>query len=134
MIFFKFLNFFLYIFLNSTVSLCSTFHPLPPFLFHFNFHINFFLLHFRLSLLFFSSCPRFQGQYSLSFSKFFFSSFGVFFFYCFNHFFFPLLMVLFVIVDLIVTSHLFFFLVNLYYFYAYLVSLVLIFYSDQFRC
>ena len=49
LIFFRFLKIFHYIFLNSIVSLHSTFHLLPPFLFHLNFHINFFLLHFHLS-------------------------------------------------------------------------------------
>ena len=49
LIFFRFLKIFHYIFLNSIVSLYSTFHLLPPFLFHLNFHINFFLLHFHLS-------------------------------------------------------------------------------------
>ena len=45
LIFFRFLKKnFHYIFLNSIVSLHSTFHLLPPFLFHLNFHINFFLI------------------------------------------------------------------------------------------
>ena len=44
LIFFRFLKIFHYIFLNSIVSLHSTFHLLPPFLFHLNFHINFFLI------------------------------------------------------------------------------------------
>ena len=52
LIFFRFLKNFHYIFLNSIVSLHSTFHLLPPFLFHLNFHINFFLLHFHHSLSF----------------------------------------------------------------------------------
>ena len=33
----------IYIFLNFTLSLCSTFHLLPLFLFHLNFHTNFYL-------------------------------------------------------------------------------------------
>ena len=82
--------FFLYIFLNSTVSLCSTFYLLRPFLFHLNFHINFFLLHFHLPPLFLPSYLRQKGQYSLSFSNFFFVFVfgGFFFFNCFKHFFF----------------------------------------------
>ena len=66
-------NFFsLYIFLNSTISLCSTIHLLPPFLFHLNFHINLFLLHFHVSPLFLLNYPRQKGQCSLSFSNFVF--------------------------------------------------------------
>ena len=103
---FKF--FFLYIFLNSTVSLYSTFHLLTSFLFHLNFHINFFLFHFHLSPLFLLSFPLQKGQYSLSlFLPSCFSFDG--FFLLFQQLFFLLLMVLFVIVDLIVISHLFFF-------------------------
>ena len=55
-LYFKFFS--LYIFLNSTISLCSTFHLLPPFLFHLNFHINLFLLHFHVSPLFLLNYPR----------------------------------------------------------------------------
>ena len=44
LIFFRFKKKIHYIFLNSIVSLHSTFHLLPPFLFHLNFHINFFLI------------------------------------------------------------------------------------------
>ena len=80
MIFFRFLKNFHYIFLNSIVSLHSTFHLLPPFLFHLNFHINFFLLHFH---------------HSLSFSNF--VSLLVDFFFIVSTTFFFLLMVLFVI-------------------------------------
>ena len=73
--------FLIYIFLNSIVLLCSTFNLLPLFLFHLNFHINFFLLHFHLYPLFLPSCLWQKGQYSLSlsFSKFFFSFGGIFF-------------------------------------------------------
>ena len=80
LIFFRFLKNFHYIFLNSIVSLHSTFHLLPPFLFHLNFHINFFLLHFH---------------HSLSFSNF--VSLLVDFFLLFQPLFFFLLMVPFVI-------------------------------------
>ena len=69
-LYFKFFS--LYIFLNSTISLCSTFHLLPPFLFHLNFHINLFLLHFHVSPLFLLNYPRQKGQCSLSFSNFVF--------------------------------------------------------------
>ena len=65
MIPFRFLNLFFYIFLNSTISRCLTFHLLPPFFFHLNFYINFFLLHFNLSPLFLPSCQWQKGQYSL---------------------------------------------------------------------
>ena len=82
--------FFLYIFLNSTVLLCSIFHLLPLFLIHLNFHINFFLLHFHLPPLFLPSYLQQKGQYSLSFSNFVFVFVfgGFFFFNCFKHFFF----------------------------------------------
>ena len=62
----RFLNFFLYTFLNSTDSLCSTFHLLQPFLFHFNFHINFFLLHFHHSPIPSKLSMTKKVQYSLS--------------------------------------------------------------------
>ena len=54
------------------VLLCSSFHLLPLFLIHLNFHINFFLLHFHLPPLFLPSYLRQKGQYSLSFSNFVF--------------------------------------------------------------
>ena len=109
---FRFLNIFLYIFLNSTVSICSTFHLLPPFLFHLNFHINLFLgslfpIPSKLSMTKMSILYLFL-QFCFSFGGFFFIIVPTTFLF--------LLMVLFVIVDLIVTSHLFIFLVNLYQF------------------
>ena len=55
---YRFLNFLIYISFNSIVSLWSTFHLLPPFLFHLNFYINFLLFHFHSSPLFLPSCPR----------------------------------------------------------------------------
>ena len=119
-----FLNFLLYIFLNSTISLCSTFYLLQPFFFYLNFHINFLLLPFHLSSI--SSKLSKTKKVILSLSLRFCFSFGGFFF-CFvtTTFFFLILMVLFVIVDLIVTSHFFLFLENLYRLHAYLGVLVI---------
>ena len=109
---FRFLNIFLYIFLNSTVSICSTFHLLPPFLFHLNFHINLFLASlFPIP----SKLSTTKMSILYLFLQFCFS-FGGFFFIIVPTTFLFLLLVLFVIVDLIVTSHLFIFLVNLYQF------------------
>ena len=108
----RFLNIFLYIFLNSTVSICSTFHLLPPFLFHFNFHINLFLASlFPIP----SKLSTTKMSVLYLFLQFCFS-FGGFFFFIVPTTFLFLLMVLFVIVDLIVTSHLLIFLVNSYKF------------------
>ena len=85
--------FFHYIFLNSIVSLHSTFHLLPPFLFHLNFHINFFLItsftplfpiFSKLSMTKRSMLSLFL-QFCFSFGSFFYF---IFLFYCFNHFFF----------------------------------------------
>ena len=82
---FRFLNIFLYIFLNSTVSICSTFHLLPPFLFHLNFHINLFLASLfpipsklsttKMSVLylFLQFCFSFGGFFFLLFQPLFFS-------------------------------------------------------------
>ena len=119
-----FFNFLLYIFLNSTISLCSTFYLLQPFFFYLNFHINFLLLPFHLSSI--SSKLSKTKKVILSLSLRFCFSFGGFFF-CFvtTTFFFLILMVLFVIVDLIVTSHFFLFLENLYRLHAYLGVLVI---------
>ena len=119
-----FFNFLLYIFLNSTISLCSTFYLLQPFFFYLNFHINFLLLPFHLSSI--SSKLSTTKKVILSLSLRFCFSFGGFFF-CFvtTTFFFLILMVLFVIVDLIVTSHFFLFLENLYRLHAYLGVLVI---------
>ena len=119
-----FFNFLLYIFLNSTVSFCSTFYLLQPFFFYLNFHINFLLLPFHLSSI--SSKLSTTKKVILSLSLRFCFSFGGFFF-CFvtTTFFFLILMVLFVIVDLIVTSHFFLFLENLYRLHAYLGVLVI---------
>ena len=64
---YRFLRFLIYIFLKSTVSLCLTFHLLPPFLFHLNFYINFLLFHFHPSPLFLPSCQR-QNRSILSLS------------------------------------------------------------------
>ena len=119
-----FFNFLLYIFLNSTVSFCSTFYLLQPFFFYLNFHINFLLLPFHLSSI--SSKLSTTKKVILSLSLFDFVSLLVdFFFFGYNHLFFLLLMVLFVIVDLIVTSHFFLFLENLYRLHAYLGVLVI---------
>ena len=93
------------------MSFCSTFHLLPLFLFHLNFYINFLLFHFHPSPLVLPSCPQLSLSLSLSLSPILFLIWSIF--YYFNHLFFPLI-VLFVIVDLIVTSHLFLFLINLY--------------------
>ena len=49
LIFFNHCILILYIFLNSTISLYSTFYLLQPFFFYLNFHINFLLLPFHLS-------------------------------------------------------------------------------------
>ena len=119
-----FFNFLLYIFLNSTISLCSTFYLLQPFFFYLNFHINFLLLPFHLSSI--SSKLSKTKNVILSLSLRFCFSFGGFFF-CFvtTTFFFLILMVLFVIIDLIVTSHFFLFLENLYQLHAYLGVLVI---------
>ena len=77
-----------YIFLNSIVSLHSTFHLLPPFLFHLNFHINFFLItSFTPLSPIFSKLSTTKRSILSLFLQFCFS-FGWFFFYCFNHFFF----------------------------------------------
>ena len=98
--------------LKLTVSLCSTFHLLPPFLFHLNFHINLFLASlFPIP----SKLSTTKMSILYLFLQFCFS-FGGFFFFIVPTTFLFLLMVLFVIVDLIVTSHLFIFLVNLYQF------------------
>ena len=102
-------------FLNYRLFKFSTFHLLQPFL-HLDFPINFSLLHFHLSLipskLFMTKkVNTLSLSLSLSLHNFFFS-FGRFF-YCFNPFFFRLWCFL-VIIDLIVTSHLFLFLINLY--------------------
>ena len=79
--------------------------------------VEFFLLIqplFFLSLMILFVIVDFKKvKLSLSLSLPNFVSLLVNFFYCFNLFFFPL-MILFVIVDLIVTSHLFLFLTNLY--------------------
>ena len=102
-------------FLNHCLFKFSTFHLLQPFLFHLNFLINFILLYFHLSPLFLPSGSWQKKSIlslSLSLSSVLFLYFGGFFSY-FNHFF--LLMMLFVIIDLIVTSHLFLFLANLYW-------------------
>ena len=85
LILYRFLNFIIYIFLNSIVSFCSTFHLLPPFLFHLNFYINFLLFHFHPSPLFLPSCPQ-QNRSILSLSlspQFCFSIGGIFFFFWF---------------------------------------------------
>ena len=123
-----FFFFLIYIFLNSIVLLCSTFHLLPLFLFHLNFHINLFLLHFHLSSLFLPSFswPKKEKKkrkekkesilslsLSLSFSNF--VSLLVDLFIVSTTFFF-LLMVLFVIVNLIVASHLYWLLCIFRYF------------------
>ena len=75
-----FFNFLLYIFLNSTISLCSTFYLLQPFFFYLNFHINFLLLPFHLSSI--SSKLSKTKKVILSLSLRFCFSFGGFFF-CF---------------------------------------------------
>ena len=106
-----FFNFLLYIFLNSTISLCSTFYLLQPFFFYLNFHINFLLLPFHLSPI--PSKLSMTKKIILSLSLWFCFSFGGFFVVTTT--FFLLLMVLFVIVDLTDTSHFFLFLENLYW-------------------
>ena len=99
-------------FLNSTVSLYSTFYLLQPFFFYLNFHINFLLLPFHLSSI--PSKLSTTKKFILSLSLILFLFWWIF--CCYNHFFFfLLLMILFVIVDLIVTSHFFLFLENLYW-------------------
>ena len=100
LILYRFLNFIIYIFLNSIVSFCSTFHLLPPFLFHLNFYINFLLFHFHPSPLFLPSCPQqnrsilslslslsLPNFVSLSVEFFFFFGFLFLFFSFFNHLF-----------------------------------------------
>ena len=79
------------------MSLHSTFHLLPPFLFHLNFHINFFLItSFTPLSPIFSKLSTTKRSILSLFLQFCFSFGWFFFFYCFNHFFF-LLMVIFVI-------------------------------------
>ena len=106
-----YIDFYIYIFSNFTISLCSIFPLLPLFLFHLNFYINFLLFHFHPFPLFLPSFPR-QKRSILSLSL--------------SNFVSPLVVFLliqplifntnssFVIVDLLVTSHLFLFLQNLY--------------------
>ena len=74
-----FFNFLLYIFLNSTVSFCSTFYLLQPFFFYLNFHINFLLLPFHLSSI--SSKLSMTKKVILSLSLFDFVSLLVDFFF-----------------------------------------------------
>ena len=109
-----------FIFINSSVSLFSSFHLLLLFLFQLDFLINFFYsistsLPYSLQVV---HCKKGQSSLSLSLSPIL-SLLRLFFF---NHF--PSLVVLFVIVDLIVTSHLFFFLAICINFYAYLGILI----------
>ena len=138
-----FLNFsfdFLYIFINSTVSLFWTFHLLPPFqpfifinftvllfwtfhllpplLFQLDFLINFFCfistsLPYSFQVVHCKKVNTLSLSHSLSLSLSKFVSFDAFFYLFFQPLFSPLI-VLFVIVDLIVTLHLFLFLVKLY--------------------
>ena len=127
---YKFLNFLLYIFINFMISLFQTFHLLPPFqpfifinssvslfssfhllllfLFQLDFLINFFYFISTSLPYSFQVVHCKKGQFSLSLSNF----------VSFDAFFFPTtfspIMVPFVVVDLIVTSHLFLFLANFY--------------------
>ena len=88
LIFFRFKKFFHYIFLNSIVSLHSTFHLLPPFLFHLNCHINFFLItSFTPLSPIFSKLSTTKRSILSLFLQFFSLLFDCFF-NCFNHFFF----------------------------------------------
>ena len=90
--------FFHYIFLNSIVSLHSTFHLLPPFLFHLNFHINFFLItSFTPLFPIFSKLSMTKRSMLSLFLQFCFSFGWFFFFLIVSTTFFFLLMVLFVI-------------------------------------
>ena len=71
--FFLVQSFIFYIFLNSTISFCSTFHLLPIFLFHLNFHIKFLIINFISTSLSYSFkvVHNKKGQYSiLSLSNF----------------------------------------------------------------
>ena len=74
-----FFNFLLYIFLNSTISFCSTFYLLQPFFFYLNFHINFLLFPFHLSSI--SSKLSMTKKVILSLSLFDFVSLLVDFFF-----------------------------------------------------
>ena len=130
-----FLNFsfdFLYIFINSMVSLFWTFHLLPPFqpfifinsivLLFWTFHLLpplLFQLYFLINFFYFISTSfpysfqvvHYEKVNTLSFSPNLFLLMQ--FLFLFQPLFSPLI-VLFVIVDLIVTSHLFLFLKKLY--------------------
>ena len=130
-----FLNFsfdFLYIFINSMVSLFWTFHLLPPFqpfifinsivLLFWTFHLLpplLFQLYFLINFFYFISTSfpysfqvvHYEKVNTLSFSPNLFLLMQ--FLFLFQPLFSPLI-VLFVIVDLIVTLHLFLFLVKLY--------------------
>ena len=142
-VFLKFSFDFLYIFINSTVSLFWTFHLLPPFqpfifinftvllfwtfhllpplLFQLDFLINFFCfistsLPYSFQVVHCKKVNTLSLSHSLSLSLSLskFVSFDAFFYLLFQPLFPPLIVFFFVIVDLIVTLHLFLFLVKLY--------------------
>ena len=75
-----------FIFINSTVLLFWTFHLLPPLLFQLDFLINFFYFISTSLPYSFQVVHYKKGQYSLSLSPNLFLSMH-FFYYCFNHFF-----------------------------------------------
>ena len=108
-----------FIFINSTVLLFWTFYLLPPLLFQLDFLINFFYfistsLPYSFQVVHCEKVNMLSLSLSLSLSPSKFVSFDAFFYLLFQPLFPPLIVFFFVIVDLIVTIHLFLFLVKLY--------------------